>query len=337
MGVVWTLTAGADEVEAPAPAPSTATAETDGATPPKLLPWGATPEAVDEGAPGATSSSLAASGADIAPRNKTGPHVAEPEYGPKGYTSEDRTLEYSRSSVPPQPPVSMLTEPVPGLSLPVKYHYSSAYQFAETNGTFANLVIGKPNLADDDYHSLAEIAVQSADGRQIVEVGWTVDRGVNGDEDPHLFVYHWVNGTPSCYNGCGFRQYSSNVVPGDTLPFGTAKRFGIQSYNGDWWIAYDSEWVGYFPGWLWSGGYTKSGLIQWFGEVAASTSEPCSEMGTGYYPDDYSAARVGSISLINGPEPAIQVDASSPDSYYPVYGAVKLSERTFRYGGPGAC
>jgi len=27
----------------------------------------------------------------------------------------------------------------------------------------------------------------------------TVDRGVNGDDYPHLVVYHWVNGTPSCY------------------------------------------------------------------------------------------------------------------------------------------
>ena len=42
----------------------------------------------------------------------------------------------------------------------------------------------KPALATSDYHSLAELAVQSADGNHIVEVGWNVDRVVNGDDDP---------------------------------------------------------------------------------------------------------------------------------------------------------
>ena len=106
----------------------------------------------------------------------------------------------------------MLAEPVPRPAPPVKYHYSSGLQYAETDGTYANLVIGKPDLAEEDYHTLAEIAVQSADGKQIVEVGWTVDRGVNGDDDPHLFVYHWVDGKETCYNGCGFKQYSKTVV-----------------------------------------------------------------------------------------------------------------------------
>ncbi|HET6530322.1 MAG TPA: neprosin family prolyl endopeptidase [Actinoplanes sp.] len=292
---------------------------------------------MDAGVAGATSASLAATGADIAKAEKTGPHRARPEYSPKGFTSRKRTLGVSRTTVPPRPPaVGALAEPV-ATTNKVNYHYSSAYQYVESDGTYANLVIGRPYLAAEDYHSLAEIAVQSADGKQIVEVGWTVDRGVNGDEDPHLFVYHWVDGKESCYNGCGFKQYSKTVVPGDTLPTGVPKRFGIQFYNGAWWIAYDSEWVGYFPGELWEGRYTKSGLIQWFGEVAASSIKPCTDMGTGADAFDLSAARAGSISLINGPEVSISVRANSPEAEAPVYGANRLSERTFRYGGPGAC
>lgn len=54
--------------------------------------------------------------------------------------------------------------------------------------------------------------VQSEDGRHIVEVGWTVDRELNGDAQPHLFVYHWVDGQATCYNGCGFVQYSPLCV-----------------------------------------------------------------------------------------------------------------------------
>jgi hypothetical protein len=319
-------------VEAP-PAPAAAPAAPDASTPPEVLPWGQEPKPVDKGPAGATSKALAAAGADIAPADK-GPHVAEAEFSPKGYTSRRGTRGESRTSVPPRP-MSVQAEPVPGIR-EVKYHYSSAFQYAESDGTYANLVIGRPYLDRDDYHTLAEIAVQSADGKQIVEVGWTVDRGVNGDEDPHLFVYHWVNGKESCYNACGFKQYSKTVVPGDTLPVGTSKRFGIQFFNGAWWIAYDSEWVGYFPGDLWSDKYTQSGLIQWFGEVAASSSKPCTDMGTGADALDSGAARAGSISLINGPEPGISVRASSPDTD-PIYQANKLSDRTFRYGGPGAC
>jgi hypothetical protein len=295
---------------------------------------------VDAGAAGATSATLAAVGADIAKAEKTGPHRARPEYSPKGYTSRKRTLGESRTTVPPQPPsAGLLAEPVAAVRK-VNYHYSSAFQYVQADGTYANLVIGKPYLADEDYHTLAEIAVQSADGKQIVEVGWTVDRGVNGDEDPHLFVYHWVDGDGACYNACGFVQYSKTVVPGDTLPVGVSKKFGIQFFNGAWWIAYDSEWVGYFPGDLWGDKYTKSGLIQWFGEVAASSIKPCTDMGTGAEALEASAARAGSISLINSTDdaqPAISVRANSPEADAPVYSANKLSDRTFRYGGPGAC
>lgn len=75
--------------------------------------------------------------------------------------------------------------------------YGDAAQFAATDGLFATATIAQPALATGDSHSLAELAAQSADGRQIVEVGWTVDRGVNGDSLPHLFVFHWVDGVPS--------------------------------------------------------------------------------------------------------------------------------------------
>jgi hypothetical protein len=142
-----------------------------------------------------------------------------------------------------------------------------------------------------------------------------------------------VDRQESCYNGCGFVQYSTTAVPGLTLPSGVSKQFAIQYFNGGWWIAYDSEWVGYFPGTLWDGDFTHAGLLQWFGEVAASSTTPCTEMGNGITSGSSSAARVGSIAWLGTLLPVTTVvEASS--SVYPV---TKLSERTFRYGGPGAC
>jgi hypothetical protein len=217
----------------------------------------------------------------------------------------------------------------------VSYLYNVGSQAAETDGFYVNVTVGRPTLAKADYHTLAELALQSGDGQQIVEVGWNVDRVVNGDDDPHLFVYHWVNRTPSCYNGCGFVQYSKNVKPGDTLAYGVGKRFGIQYSGGAWWIAFDSEWVGYFPEELWNDvdvDFSRSGLIQTFGEVAATSDKPCTQMGTGQGAGTSGSAAMGSVAYLNGP--AVSLNVRSTTDVYPVH---PLSLRTFRYGGPGAC
>ncbi|WP_412743385.1 neprosin family prolyl endopeptidase [Krasilnikovia sp. MM14-A1004] len=330
--------AGADPdpagTDTPAPSgsadPSAAAAD-DASTPPARLPWGGRPVAVTRAEPGATSAKVAAEGADVAPADKSGSTEAAPEFSPKGRNSRWGSVRSSRTSVvAPVPPP--LTEPVSGAGSQVNFLYGVGSQTAETDGTYANFSIAKPTLASGDFHTLAELSVQSADGAQIAEVGWTVDRTINGDSDPHIFVYHWVNRKETCYNACGFVQYSQTVKPGDTLPQGGNKRFGIQHYNDAWWVAYDTEWLGYFPDSLWNGQFTRTGQVQYFGEVASPTTQPCSHMGNGQGVDSASAARVGSVAFINGPDVDLNVRAIGG-----VYGANKLSARTFRYGGPGAC
>jgi hypothetical protein len=353
----FALTAGADEVATPPAAPAAAEAQVDpdapatyaqtgpdASSPPPVLPWGETPTEVEDGPAGASSKALAATGADIA--QKPGPRTLQPEFSPKGYTSKKRSLRHGRTRVPPQPPVPGRAA-VPA-TRDVNYHYASTYQYAESDGSYANMVIWNPKLGEEDYHTLAEIAVQTKEGDQTVEVGWTVDRGVNnGSEEPHLFVYHWVDGKASCYNACGFRQYSKTVFPGDKLPTGVAKRFGIQFFNDAWWVAYDSEWIGYFPADLWKKNpFTRTGLVQWFGEVATSSEKPCSEMGTGVAADDAEkgeegAGRFGTISLLNSPDAvSVEMFSQSP-GFAPTKGiyptVVAKSKRTSRYGGPGAC
>jgi hypothetical protein len=215
----------------------------------------------------------------------------------------------------------------------VSYLYNVGSQQAETDGFYTNVYVGKPTLGTTDYHSLGELALQSADGRQIVEIGWNVDRVVNGDDDPHLFIFHWVNRNPACYNGCGFVQYSKNIKPGDTLAADTVKKFGIQYFNGAWWVAFDSEWVGYFPEQLWNDEgvkFSRSGLIQVFGEVAASSPTPCTEMGTGDRASTTTSAYMSTVSFLNGPTVALNIRSTTD-----VYPVSAVSGRTFRYGGPG--
>jgi hypothetical protein len=219
----------------------------------------------------------------------------------------------------------------------VYYLYNVGSQAVEADGVYTSAYIAKPQLDKKDYHSLGELAVQSADGKQIVEIGWSVDRVVNGDDDPHLFVYHWVNKQESCYNGCGYVQYSKNVKPGDTLAPDSTKKFGIQYFNGSWWVAFDSEWIGYFPELIWNEQgvkFNRSGLIQVFGEVASSRAEPCGTFmgnGTDAVAKTSPSAYMTGIGYLNGPTD-VDMYMRSTTSFYPL---TILNSKTFRYGGKG--
>lgn len=188
------------------------------------------------------------------------------------------------------------------------YQYAGMRQAANTKGAYANFYIFSPYLSTQDYHTLAEIAVQDATKNNsvrgnVVEVGWTVDRTVNGGSDQtHIFVGNWVNSTFGCYNGCGWVDYGPNttVDAGTNIEAlghanNTAKNMGIQYENpsgvagaGVWWVWYDTDWLGYYPESDWNGAtFNKTDLVQMFGEIvvnddtAVTTDVKCSDMGSG--------------------------------------------------------
>jgi hypothetical protein len=166
-------------------------------------------------------------------------------------------------------------------------------------------------------------------------VGWTVDPGLNGNALPHLFVFHWVNGAPTCYNGCGFVQVSSAIHPGGTVRAGDSQPYGILHTGGKWWVGYAGTWFGYFPDSLWNGTYTKAGLSQAFGEVATNGANSCTMMGNGILGAQPGSASVSRFSLSN---PAVAVPALEPLVTDPLhYNQGNLSSTSFRLGGPGAC
>jgi hypothetical protein len=344
MGVISTLNAGAEQIPTPPaavsePVEADAAIEAEDFVPPPTLPWGTRPQKLKIGKAGASSRALAAAGADAALPDPGDKLAVEPEFEPKG-DAVRRTARRGAAKVAPPAPRSLGAKADLAVAGKTNYFYAGAYQFAANTGSYANLVISKPTVNREDFHSLGEIAVQSLDGRQTVEVGWTVNRAMHGDDEPHLFVYHWVDKQESCYNACGFVPYSKTIVPGMTLPQGVSKRFGIQYFkdgdgNGAWWIAYDSEWVGFFPDTLWQGRYTRSELVQWYGEVATERAAPCGTlMGNGLRGSDPAAARIGTISLLDGPEVNITVDEKQQNEHYEVF---RASDRTIRYGGKANC
>lgn len=214
------------------------------------------------------------------------------------------------------------------------YLYVAGRQYATARGASVTLQQEQPTLGTIDDHSLAELAVQSADGQQIVEVGWTVAPDVNGDVIPHLFVFHWVDRIPTCYNGCGFVPVASTVRAGDPVKIGVTATYKIELVKNKWWVSYNKEKIGYFPTSLWQGRYKQAGLVQVFGEVAATATPSCTDMGNGIFGSTKASAKIAKFGLIgSSSNPSLTVFATTPTMYN--QGGVKAA--SFRYGGPGSC
>jgi hypothetical protein len=219
------------------------------------------------------------------------------------------------------------------------YNYVAGRQYAwYATGASVKLWRAQPNLdpGDTNEHSLQELAVQSVDGLQIVEIGWVVDRSLNGDALPHLFVFHWIDGVPTCYNGCGFVQTSNSITPGMKLASGGFSTFRIEHVGDRWQLSLDGTMFGYFPDSLWSTAFTQPLLIQTFGEVASTSTPTCNQMGTGMFAESPASSAIADFRLL-GPTPS-PVDlatfllVTSPEWY----DASQVQPDGFRLGGPGA-
>jgi hypothetical protein len=216
------------------------------------------------------------------------------------------------------------------------FDYVYGRQITNATGARIRMEIADPVVdpTQAGEHSLQELALQNSDQTSTVEVGWTVDPQMNGDAKPHLFVYHWVNGQESCYNGCGFVQVSKRIVPGMRLPSGRSAEFSIRLIHGDWWIFYNDTRVGYFPGSLWNGSYTSAQMVTAFGEVAENTPDvpSCTQMGDGRFGSSSGSSWIGGFHLYGTTAaPDFTVLATSPD----YYGFGKVTPTSFRLGGPG--
>lgn len=212
---------------------------------------------------------------------------------------------------------------------------AGAYQYVTADGAYMSTPVQSPWVETADYHSLAELAVESKDGQQIIEIGWRVYR--QQDETPRLFIYHWVNGQGTCYNtGCGFVSNSSTITPNMALSSGTAVQFAIEYFQGNWWYGYNGTWFGYLPGSIWNGTFTKADLVQMFGEVSSTTTSPCTNMGNGIIGTNASAAAVSGIGYYNLTATTTGLTRFTPDDAT-LYDSQVTSANSFRYGGPGAC
>jgi Neprosin len=221
----------------------------------------------------------------------------------------------------------------------VEYLYVGTREavLAHTSGAGATITQADPAIGISDFHSLAEIAIESLDDRQIVEIGWNIDHGVNGDLQPHVFSFHWVDGQPTCYNACGWVQVSPDKRPGMRVVPGEPHRYEIKLVGDDWWLFYDGEGMGYYPHTEWKSGFKTVALTQWFGEVAAAVPAPCTQMGNGATGGDTTAASFSDLHVFD-PDgvtvpAAYEMGALTNPAFYNIGRATPTG---FGFGGPGA-
>jgi hypothetical protein len=155
-----------------------------------------------------------------------------------------------------------------------------------------------------------------------------------GDSQPHLFVYHWVNGESTCYDTCGYVSTTENNPVGNPVTVGQSGTFAIKFANDKWNVIYDGSRIGYFPESDWSVNFTKVGVVQVFGEVSAPAGvPPTSQMGNAILGSQPGAAQIAGFRLIQSR------DSSHLSPY--VYGNTQsytignITRTSFKYGGPG--
>lgn len=218
------------------------------------------------------------------------------------------------------------------------YFFAGAEQTISTDGADALITEAAPRLYSTDALTLAELNVQSDDQDQSVIVGWVVDPDVNGDSAPHLFVYHWVNGAGTCFNGCGWKQVSTTRTPGMVVTTGAdPESYAILHFSGNWWVWYQMEWIGYFPDSTWSSpAFTKAGFVQWLGQVAAaSATTPASQMGNGIFGSAGGSTQFASLRTYPTGTAVTAVASSAGSTLASAYDVGMVDASNFRFGGPG--
>lgn len=235
---------------------------------------------------------------------------AKPPTVTKANTAKARALT---SKAPHKVPNAggVTTQAVTNCAAPPCYFYAGGRQdFTTVNptGVYANKMVDWSytdlTSRDNMAHNVSELAVirkRASNLRDIVEIGTVSDRDMSplNDDEPRMFVFAWINGTPYGGYNAGFVNYTgaNNCAyhPGDNMGAinGTAIAMGFEYTSNNWWASIGGKWCGYFPadpaatsvaGNLWYGSganFASATQIQAFGEVTSAFNEPCTDMGNG--------------------------------------------------------
>ncbi|MCJ1327618.1 hypothetical protein MMC10_004289 [Thelotrema lepadinum] len=254
------------------------------------------------------------------------------------------------------------------------HRYGSSQQAVTCYGGSGTLSYWNPAVqTNGDFSLLQTGMINTQQVEQTAEAGWQVFQALNGDTGSHLFTYYTTNGYASSGNNVGgydtsvtgWVQVDGTVFPGTVFsPYssreGSQYAMGIQYqlYQGNWWLAVNGTFIGYYPASLYAkNGTTANTLgdhatdIGWWGEVYDDQSEAggrtTTDMGSGQFPSGgwqqsaymnnltYQSDAGGTQTAYNGANGIVQED---PDMYQ-IQGQWNSGTTWGSYawvGGPGA-
>jgi len=183
----------------------------------------------------------------------------------------------------------------PAPPTPIGHEHAYTRQQVNNLGANSKLNLWSPPVYTflNEQFNLSQIWVLGYGGGtlQSVEAGWQNDPQHYGSQNATLFVYStrdnykpgvlWL--TNGCYNlECGtFVQVDNSWHLGG--PIVTSTDGGDQHelpirvllYAGNWWVAVNGTWIGYYPGWFYTGGQLSRNAtdVEFGGETASQSSD----------------------------------------------------------------
>jgi hypothetical protein len=161
------------------------------------------------------------------------------------------------------------------------HKYSTTYQYVNNWGGNSTLNVWDPyvNTSAGEIFSLSQewyvgginTRVPPCGGPQSCsiqteEVGWVVYPAMFNDENPHFFIFSTPNGyATGCWDntcgdfvicsGCDGGVIGASLGPVSILD-GSQYESQMRYYfwEGNWWVQFESNWVGYYPGSMYGGG-----------------------------------------------------------------------------------
>ncbi|KAJ8756173.1 hypothetical protein K2173_024720 [Erythroxylum novogranatense] len=277
---------------------------------------------------------------------------------PEGTVPILRTRAFTHRPVSP---------PIPKRADISEFTPSATYEYAQvslTGGTYygacATFNVWVPKVVDPGEVSTAQMWIVSGDGENLnsIEVGWQVQSGSNVTR----FFSFWTRDayrSTGCYNlECpGFIQVNPEYVLGFSLQ--PTSIYGGDQYemtviihkdnsSGNWWLTFQGQDLGYWPGDLFTSLADSANLITFGGGQVINNQygghHTTTEMGSGHYPIEGfgKAAYIGHLQYVDASNvlriayPLLPFITKTPCYYITMLKDEVSTEGVHLYfGGPG--